>query len=171
MLKQNQKMSIDEVIVLFDSLLFVIEEQMIGCWCGEGVDMDYDMDGMLESFYWYGKVFEGFNVVYFLVYKVLFWGCVFVNLVFLLIKFFIYLLLCDFLVFVLFLILVFLICIGKLKVCLCIVIFCGRLYVVMCYDVKLINDVFVFFGFDLVLGWMDFKGMEQFYFFKLYCEV
>ncbi|MEM1100075.1 MAG: DUF4334 domain-containing protein, partial [Pseudomonadota bacterium] len=45
--------------------------------------------------------------------------------------------------------------------------FRGRDHAAMCYDAQPINDVFAKIGEDERLGWMDFKGMAQPYFFKL----
>jgi hypothetical protein len=37
----------------------------------------------------------------------------------------------------------------------------------MCYDAKPINDVFAILDENTVMGWMDFKGTDQPYFFEL----
>jgi len=46
--------------------------------------------------------------------------------------------------------------------------FRGRYHAAMCYDQKPINDVFARIDDDTVMGWMDFKGADQPYFFKLF---
>lgn len=168
--KQNDKMTTEEAMALFDSLPPATEEQMLGRWHGEGVDTDHDMDGMLESSYWYGKSFEGPDAVHPLVHKVPLWGKVSVNPALLPIKLSTYLPLRDILAPVLFPILVPLIRTSKPKARLRTISFRGRQHAAMCYDAKPINDVFASLGPDSVLGWMDFKGMDQPYFFKLHRE-
>jgi len=43
---------------LFDSLEPVDIEFMIGRWQGDGYPTDHPLDGLLEVFHWYGKLFE-----------------------------------------------------------------------------------------------------------------
>jgi|26BtaG_2_1085354.scaffolds.fasta_scaffold00824_8 hypothetical protein len=54
----TQKATIDQVLAFFDSLAAVPIASMLGSWRGSGLETDHPLDGMLESFYWYGKRFR-----------------------------------------------------------------------------------------------------------------
>lgn len=168
--KQNDKMSTQEAMALFDRLAPATEDQMIGKWRGEGIDTEHAMDGMLESSYWYGKVFDGPEAVYPLIHKVPGWGRVAVNPALLPIGLSTRLPFRDWIAPVLFPMLVPLIRTTKPRARLRSIQFRGRMHAAMAYDAKPINDVFVVLSSDTMLGWMDFKGMEQPYFFKLQRE-
>lgn len=47
-----------QALELFDSLEPVDTEFMIGRWQGDGYPTDHPLDGLLEIFHWYGKLFE-----------------------------------------------------------------------------------------------------------------
>jgi hypothetical protein len=47
-----------QALELFDSLEPVDTEFMIGRWQGDGYPTDHPLDGLLEVFHWYGKLFE-----------------------------------------------------------------------------------------------------------------
>lgn len=47
-----------EALELFDSLEPVDTEFMLGRWRGDGYPTDHPLDGLLEIFHWYGKLFE-----------------------------------------------------------------------------------------------------------------
>ena len=46
------------VLEYFDSLPPVTVEEMLGTWRGSGLETGHPLDGLLESFGWYGKRFE-----------------------------------------------------------------------------------------------------------------
>ncbi|WP_232537713.1 DUF4334 domain-containing protein [Cystobacter fuscus] len=50
-------MSTDDALALFDSLEPVDLDFMMGRWVGAGFDTHHPMDGLLETFGWYGKAF------------------------------------------------------------------------------------------------------------------
>ena len=54
---QQGKTSTDEALKLFDELEPVDLEFMMGRWKGAGFDTNHPMDGLLEAFNWYGKEF------------------------------------------------------------------------------------------------------------------
>ena len=136
-------------------------------WRGEGVDTDHPMDGMLESSRWWGKLFISENSVHPLIHKGVFKNRFSVNPALLPIKFATHLPLRDTLAPLLFPVISPLISTRKPKARLRMIEFRGKLSAAMCYDSKPINDCFRKIDEDSVFGWMDFKGMEQPYFFKL----
>ena len=54
---QQEKTSTDEALKLFDELDTVDLEFMMGRWKGSGFHTAHPMDGLLEAFNWYGKEF------------------------------------------------------------------------------------------------------------------
>lgn len=170
MAQQNDKMTTEEATALFDSLEPATEAQMIGRWRGEGIDTSHPMDGMLESSYWYGKVFNGSEDVHPLVHQMPLWGRVSINPGLLPIRLSTNLPLRDVVAPVLFPLLAPLLWTRKPKARLRTILFRGRHHAAMCYDARPINDVFAQLDPDKLLGWMDFKGMERPYFFKLHRE-
>lgn len=56
--------SIDTALEFFDSLPAVEIEEMLGAWKGSGFDTGNPFDGVLESFGWHGKRFDGVDDVY-----------------------------------------------------------------------------------------------------------
>ncbi|MEO1573569.1 MAG: GXWXG domain-containing protein [Pseudomonadota bacterium] len=167
MTSKNERMTTAEATALFDQLEPATPEQMIGRWRGEGVDTDHPMDGMLESSYWYGKVFEGPEAVHPLIHKVPLWGRLSVNPTLLPIRAATALPLRDTLAPFLFPVLAPFLRTGRPKARLRCVEFRGRQHAAMVYDAKAIIDVFAQYDRDTLLGWMDCKGMAQPYFFKL----
>lgn len=65
--------STSSALELFDSLEPVELEMMTGQWKGEGLATNHPMDGLLETFHWYGKRFENPDQVHPLVFTKL-WG-------------------------------------------------------------------------------------------------
>jgi len=61
----------EQALELFDSLEPVDIEFMIGRWQGEGYPTDHPMDGLLEVFHWYGKLFESSEDVHPLLFSTL----------------------------------------------------------------------------------------------------
>lgn len=53
----NTPMTTAEALALFDSLEPVGVDFMLGRWVGSGFDTHHPMDGLLETFGWYGKAF------------------------------------------------------------------------------------------------------------------
>jgi hypothetical protein len=49
----------EAALALFDSLPAVPLETMLGSWRGSGLATGHPLDGMLETFGWYGKRFDG----------------------------------------------------------------------------------------------------------------
>lgn len=166
----NEQMTTEEATALFDRLEPATPEQMIGRWRGEGVDTDHPMDGMLESSYWHGKVFEGPEAVHPLIHNMPLWGRVSVNPAMLPMKLATVLPLRDTLAPFLFPVLAPLVRTSRPRARLRNVEFRGRQHAAMVYDAKAIIDVFAQYDNDSLLGWMDSKGMEQPYFFKLFRE-
>lgn len=164
----NDQMTTQEAIALFDRLEPARPEDLLGRWCGEGIDTDHPMDGMLEASYWYGKNFEGPDAVHPLVHRVPLWGEVNINPALLPLRLATYLPLRDALGPFLFPLLVPFIRTGKPRARLREIKFRGRYHAAMCYDAKPINDVFARIDDTSVMGWMDFKGMKNPYFFKLF---
>lgn len=54
---QEGQSTLDEALAIFDSLPVAKLEFMFGRWKGSGVDTDHAMDGLLENYAWYGKEF------------------------------------------------------------------------------------------------------------------
>lgn len=160
----------DDAIALFDSLEPATEAQMLGRWRGEEMETGHPMEGMLASCYWYGKTFDGPDAVHPLVHQMPIWGRMSVNPALIPIRLATSLPLRDKLAPVLMPILAPLVRTSKPKARLRTIEFRGRPHAAMLYDAKPINDVFAQLSEDSMLGWMDFKGMAQPYFFKLYRE-
>lgn len=56
-IRQQEKITTDEALELFDELDTVDLEFMIGKWKGSGLHTNHPMDGVLEAVNWYGKEF------------------------------------------------------------------------------------------------------------------
>lgn len=164
---KNECMPTDAAIALFDSLEPATADQMIGKWAGEGIDTYHPMDGLLEASYWHGKVFEGVDDVFPLVHNIPIWGRRSINPALLPLRLVTKMPLRDKIAPILFPLLAPLLWTKRAKARLRTIEFRGRMHAAMCYDHKPINDVFVRLNNDEVMGWMDFKGMEKPYFFKL----
>lgn len=169
MAQKNQYLSTQDAITYFDSLETMDASNMLGFfWRGEGIDTDHPMDGMLESSRWWGKGFISENEVHPLIHRGVFKKKFFVNPALLPIGLATYLPLRDTIAPVLFPLISPFISTRKPKARIRMLEFRGALSAAMCYDHKPINDCFRKIDADSVVGWMDFKGMEQPYFFKLY---
>jgi len=165
----NQYLSTEDAIANFDNLTPIAVDEMTGFyWRGEGIDTDHPMDGMLESSRWWGKAFIGENEVHPLVHKGVIKKRFFVNPAFVPIKLATHLPLRDMIAPILFPVISPFISTRKPKARIRMLEFRGKLSAAMCYDAKPINDCFRKIDDDSVMGWMDFKGMEQPYFFKLF---
>ena len=69
----------NEALELFDSLEPVDVNFMIGTWKGEGFHTNHPMDGLLETYHWYGKQFESLEDVHPLIFSTLRGGFARVN--------------------------------------------------------------------------------------------
>lgn len=168
MRKPNTYLSTSDAINHFDSLETITDTDMIGYfWRGEGIDTDHPMDGMLESSRWWGKAFFGPNEVHPLIHNGIFKDKFYVNPALLPIRLATHLPLRDYIAPFLFPLISPLISTKRHKARVRMLEFRGKLSAAMCYDAKPINDCFRKIDDDTVMGWMDFKGMEQPYFFKL----
>jgi hypothetical protein len=54
----TQEATIEQVLDFFDTLAAVPIASMLGSWRGSGLETGHPLDGMLESFNWYGKRFR-----------------------------------------------------------------------------------------------------------------
>ena len=168
---ENERMTTQEAIDLFDRLEPATMDMMIGDWTGEGIDTDHPMDGMLEASNWHGKRFIDENTVHPLIHRGPFGGKVSINPALLPMGLVLNLPLRDTLTPVLFPALSLFLRTSKGRARLRNLEFRGRMHAAMCYDAKPINDVFAKYDDNTALGWMDYKGMEKPYFFKLKREV
>ena len=62
-------MTLTEALARFDALPAVTTPEMHGHWRGSGVPTGHDMDGLLETYAWYGKSFESDEAVHPLVFR------------------------------------------------------------------------------------------------------
>lgn len=167
-LKSGQYRTPAALMALFDQLEPVSIEDMLGQWRGSALAMGHPMDGMLENYGWYGKLFEDPENVHPLlfldnkgrVFKVnpallpfslaLKWKLpqsAWMRQLFLFFKF--------------------LLRTRRSKARLRLVVFRGKTSATMVYDHLPINDVFRKVDEHTRLGCMDMKGMEQPFFFLL----
>lgn len=151
----------------FDGLAPALEEDMLGSWRGEEVPTGHSMDGLLAASSWLGKRFESVDAVHPLIHDVPIWGERSLNPRFLPLRFVTALPVRDALLRATFPVLAPLFFTSKPRARLRTLRFRGREHAAMCYDDKPIHDVFARIDESNVLGWMDFKGMAQPYFFKL----
>ncbi|MEL7416402.1 MAG: DUF4334 domain-containing protein [Pseudomonadota bacterium] len=161
------EMTPDEARDWFDSLAPAAEDQMLGSWRGEEVPTGHPMDGLLAASSWSGKRFEGPDAVHPLIHQVPVWGERSLNPRFLPLGFITSLPARDALLRASFPLLAPLFFTSKPRARLRTIRFRGRDHAAMIYDDKPIHDVFASIDASSVLGWMDFKGMAQPYFFKL----
>ena len=160
-------MTPEEAVNWFDSLEPATEADMMGAWRGEDVPTGHKMDGMLAASSWSGKRFEGPEAVFPLIHDVPFWGQRALNPRFMPLTMLMNLPARDLLLRASFPMLAPLFFTRKPRARLRTIRFRSRDHGAMVYDDKPINDVFGRIDDQSVLGWMDFKGMAQPYFFKL----
>lgn len=164
---QTNQLTTQAAIKLFDSLEPAQASHMIGRWTGREIATNHPMDGMLAATYWHGKRFECEDAVHPLVHNFPLWGERSLNPGLLPIRLLVRLPLRDvILAFILPLIVPFF-STRHPKARLRTISFRGRMHATMCYDAKPINDVFAILDENTVMGWMDFKGTDQPYFFEL----
>jgi len=167
---KNEAMSTAAAIERFDSLAPATADQMLGRWRGEGIDTDHPMDGLLESSYWHGKEFLDAESVFPLVHVLPLWGRRAINPALLPINLVTHLPLRDQIGPLLIPLIAPLVWTKQAKARLRTIEFRGRMHAAMCYDAKAINDVFAQIDENTVMGWMDCKGWDKPYFFKLIRE-
>jgi len=160
-------LSSKDAVAWFDSLAPASAEDMIGAWRGEEVPSGHPMDGLLAASSWHGKRFETADAVYPLIHDVPLWGRRALNPQFLPLRFITAMPGRDRFLRASFPLLAPLFFTRVPRARLRTIQFRDRAHAAMCYDNKPINDVFARLDDESVLGWMDFKGMAQPYFFKL----
>lgn len=163
----------EKALELFDSLEPVDVSFMIGNWKGEGFHTNHPMDGLLESYHWYGKRFESTENVHPLVFSTLSGGFTFINPAFMgpalsmsertptpksafLGK--------------MFQVVMPLLGTSKSRARLRMTTYRGKSTATMIYDQLPINDVFRKIDENAVFGIMDFKNMTKPFFFILHRE-
>ncbi len=164
------KTSTEEALAIFDSLDPVNTDFMLGAWQGSGFLTDHPMDGVLETFHWHGKRFEGPEDVHPLVFSTLSKGRKSLNPTLVmpglgLLKFFPFINSRFFgrvfqLIMPLFVT-------RRSRARLRLTDYRGKSSATMIYDNLPINDVFRKVDENTVLGVMDFKGMRKPFFFVL----
>ena len=158
--------TMEGALELFDSLEPVDVDFMIGNWKGEGFHTHHPMDGLLESYHWYGKRFESPEDVHPLVFSTLRGGVASVNPAFMgpclswpMPK--------SAIVGRIFQTLMPVFTTSQSKARLRMTTYRGESSATMIYDKLPINDVFRKIDPDAVLGVMDLKGMKSPFFFIL----
>jgi hypothetical protein len=155
-----------EALELFDSLEPVDVDFMIGRWQGEGFHTGHPMDGLLETYHWYGKRFESPEDVHPLVFSTSGGGVASVNPA--------SLGLIDRIPMprsavagFLFQVAMPLFTTSKSRARLRMTTYRGKSSATMIYDQLPINDVFRKIDQNTALGLMDLKGVKQPFFFIL----
>lgn len=166
-MKDSAPSNTSDAIKLFDSLKPADTTSMLGKWVGQEFPTDHPMDGLLGASYWHGKRFEGDDAVHPMVHHFPLWGEMSINPGLLPIRFLTILPFRDSIIKIIFPLVAPLVSTRKPKARLRSLEFRGRMHAAMCYDNKPINDVFAVIDQNTVLGWMDFKGTDQPYFFTL----
>ena len=140
-------LSNDSAAELFDSLDTVPLEFMMGDWLGEGFHTNHPLDGLLETYHWHGKSFEGVDDVHPLVFNTVGGGKANINpgirLLIPILK------------------------TSKSRARLRMTEYRGKVSATMAYDQLPIHDVFRKLDENTVLGAMDLKGLDLPFFFVL----
>lgn len=160
----------EEALEFFDTLEPVDVDFMIGSWKGEGFQTNHPMDGLLEAYHWYGKLFENPEDVHPLLFSTLLGNIAKVNPAFMgptfglmgrvpipksAIAGRIFQILMPFFT------------TSRSKARLRMINYRGKSSATMIYDKLPINDSFRKIDDDAVFGAMDLKGMESPFFFIL----
>lgn len=160
----------EQALELFDSLEPVDIDFMIGNWKGEGFQTNHRMDGLLETYHWHGKRFDGPEDVHPLVFSKLVGGVACVNPTFMGLP----LSLSDRIPLPksavagrLFQVVMPLFTTSKSRARLRMTTYRGKSSATMVYDQLPINDVFRKIDENTVFGVMDLKRMEKPFFFIL----
>lgn len=162
------RLSTSEALALFDRLPGVETAALIGSWQGASVPTGHPYDGLLERFHWHGKRFESEEHVHPLLFRNRRGGIVAIEPRILapqeLDRF-------PWLTgqpaAALFQLLLPLLATDRSRARLRSTLYRGKLSAAMLYDTLPIHDIFRGVDPDTVFGLMDFKGMEQPYFFLL----
>jgi hypothetical protein len=167
---KSGKTSAQEALAIFDSLDPISADFMLGDWQGAGFPTDHPMDGVLETFHWYGKRFDGPEDVHPLVFSTPAGGKKTINPVLVMPG----LGLLDYLPFLntplfgrVFQIILPLFATRRSRARLRLTEYRGKSSATMIYDNLAINDVFRKVDDNTVMGVMDFKRMTQPFFFVL----
>ena len=168
------KTSTQEALAIFDSLDPINADFMLGAWRGAGFPTGHPMDGVLETFHWHGKRFDGPEDVHPLVFSTPAGGRKTINPVLVMPG----LGLLDYLPFLntrffgrVFQILLPLFATRRSRARLRLTEYREKPSATMIYDNLPINDVFRKVDDNTVLGVMDLKGMTPPFFFVLRREV
>lgn len=166
----NGTATTSEALAICDALDPVDTDFMLGAWQGSGFDTGHPMDGLLEAFHWHGKCFESPEHVHPLVFRTLRGGVTCVNPT----------LMAPGLALSLrvhlprhpvagrlFQLALPLFSTSRSKARLRMTGYRGKISATMIYDKLPINDVFRRIDDNSVFGIMDYKGMEQPFFFRL----
>lgn len=158
----------DEALKVFDALPVVDLDFMFGKWKGSGINTNHPMDGLLENYAWYGKEFIDADNVHPLLFETGSGKLFIVNPALMpmglaltqqwLKKTFMR---------VLFRMFRFLLSTKKTKARLRMTELRGKSTATMCYDALPIHDVFRKVDENTVMGYMDFKHMDDPFFFAL----
>ncbi|WP_232225901.1 DUF4334 domain-containing protein [Leptospira terpstrae] len=167
-MRSKKNNSVNDSFALFDALENVSIEDTIGQWHGSGFHTSHTMDGALETFNWYGKEFVDPDNVHPLVFKSFGKTLFKVNPSLMPVR------LATIIpstslwpLRYLFLLVRFLFQTSKSKARVRRIEFRGQLTAAMIYDNLPIHDVFKKVNQNTLFGCMDYKGMNQPFFFVL----
>lgn len=160
----------EQALEAFDALEPVDLDFMLGSWKGEGFVTDHPLDGLLESYHWYGKRFDSPEDVHPLVFRTLRGKLACVNPFFTsptlqmagrlpIPK--------SNLIGRLFQLMIPLFATSKSKARLRMTTYRGQSTATMIYDQLPVNDIFRKIDDNTVFGLMDLKGLERPFFFVL----
>ncbi|MEM6579035.1 MAG: GXWXG domain-containing protein, partial [Pseudomonadota bacterium] len=157
----------DAAISLFDETAPATPDQMIGRWRGHEVKTGHPMEGMLSAAYWHGKEFRDDETVFPLVHNVPVWGEMRLNPARLPIDLVTALPARDRLLPLVFPVLAPFFRTTRPRARLRCVTFRERTHAAMIYDGLPIIDYFACLAPDVRLGWMQRRGDDQPFFFRL----
>lgn len=163
-----ERASRERALQVFDALPVVDLDFMWGTWKGSGINTDHPMDGLLENYAWYGKqfidednvhplIFETGSGKHFIVNPALMPMGLALTQQWLKMPFIRHL----------FRAFRFLLTTKKTKARLRMTELRGKVSATMCYDALPIHDVFRKVDENTVMGYMDFKHMDDPFFFAL----
>lgn len=160
--------STDEALAYFDELQSMAIDEMLGKWRGSGFATGHPMDGLLESFDWWGKEFVSAEHVHPLVFNGLGGKTVTLDPLWMPLKYARSSALSRHrLTQLMFRALTPVMQTRESRARLRMLEYRGKVSATMVYDAKPINDVFRKIDDDNVLGLMDLKGMRKPFFFRL----
>jgi hypothetical protein len=164
------EVSTEDALAIFDGLEPVGIEFMMGEWMGSGFPTGHKLDGLLETYHWYGKRFESQEDVHPLVFTTLRGRKTSVNPILMMPWVGVF----DFLPFLksgfmgrVFQFLLPIFSTRRSRARLRLMSYRGKVSAAMIYDHSPINDIFHKVDENTVLGLMDLKGIKQPFFFVL----